>query len=337
MPIPFLVAGAVASAAFGAKKGYDAKKNMDKAKELNAKARRIFRRAKESLDNTRENTNTNIENLGSQKIDIYQSSFPRFIDSFSKITNIEFEDNIALENRQNHSYERFLDIKNRVLSINEVVSGGAGALAGGALAGFGAYGSVGMLATASTGTAIGSLSGAAATNATLAWLGGGSLASGGLGIAGGTAVLGGIVAGPILAVGGMLMASKSEESLDEARSNRNEARAVAEEMESAEVVLRGIDSRVSELSSVLKSVNSYFVEYTEKLESIVANGTDYSKYSQDDKMAVKATFDIANTLKNVCDAPLIDENGKVTQKSKEILEKAASVVDEIKAIRNGNL
>jgi hypothetical protein len=52
------------------------------------------------------------------------------------------------------------------------------------MAGFAAFGSVGMLATASTGTAIGTLSGAAATNATLAWLGGGALSAGGFGMAG---------------------------------------------------------------------------------------------------------------------------------------------------------
>lgn len=48
------------------------------------------------------------------------------------------------------------------------------------------------LGTASTGTAISSLSGAAAQSATLAWWGGGSLASGGLGMAGGAAALTGI-------------------------------------------------------------------------------------------------------------------------------------------------
>lgn len=49
--------------------------------------------------------------------------------------------------------------------------------------------------TASTGTAISTLSGAAATNATLAWLGGGALAAGGGGTAAGTALL--AMAGPI--------------------------------------------------------------------------------------------------------------------------------------------
>lgn len=49
--------------------------------------------------------------------------------------------------------------------------------------------------TASTGTAISSLTGAAATKAALAWLGGGAVAKGGLGIAGGKALL--ALAGPI--------------------------------------------------------------------------------------------------------------------------------------------
>lgn len=86
--------------------------------------------------------------------------------------------------------------------------GGAGAgVAGAALGGAGAYGAFTAAAafgTASTGTAIGSLSGVAATNATMAFLGGGSLTAGGAGVAGGTMLLAGIVAAPAaaLAAGG---------------------------------------------------------------------------------------------------------------------------------------
>ena len=46
--------------------------------------------------------------------------------------------------------------------------------------------------SASTGAAISGLTGVAATNATLAWLGGGALSAGGFGVAGGMAVLGGL-------------------------------------------------------------------------------------------------------------------------------------------------
>jgi hypothetical protein len=71
------------------------------------------------------------------------------------------------------------------------------------------YGLVGTLGAASTGTAIGALSGAAASNATLAWLGGGTLATGGFGVAGGTAVLGGLVVGPAILVASFFAHAKA--------------------------------------------------------------------------------------------------------------------------------
>ncbi|AVI91336.1 hypothetical protein CW753_18200 [Klebsiella pneumoniae] len=49
----------------------------------------------------------------------------------------------------------------------------------------GAWALVSAIGTASTGTAIGTLSGVAATNATLAWFGGGAVAAGGAGMSGG--------------------------------------------------------------------------------------------------------------------------------------------------------
>src|SRR5699024_12634359 len=58
------------------------------------------------------------------------------------------------------------------------------------------------------------LSGAAASNATLAWLGGGALSAGGYGVAGGTLVLGGVVAGPALAVGGLIMSDRKSTRLN---------------------------------------------------------------------------------------------------------------------------
>lgn len=65
----------------------------------------------------------------------------------------------------------------------------------GATAVVGTYATVGALGTASTGTALSTLHGAVATKATMAAIGGGSLATGGLGIVGGVCVLGTIFVG----------------------------------------------------------------------------------------------------------------------------------------------
>lgn len=87
-------------------------------------------------------------------------------------------------------------------------------LQGSALGGLAAVGSwtlVSLLGTASTGTAIASLSGIAAHNAILAWFGGGALAAGGGGMAAGTLTLGVIVAVPIVIFSAYKTHSKANE------------------------------------------------------------------------------------------------------------------------------
>lgn len=80
----------------------------------------------------------------------------------------------------------YYDIQGATRSaIAGVAGAGAGAAATGATLWL-----VSTYATAGTGVAIASLSGAPATSATMAWLGGGSLASGGFGVSGGAVVLG---------------------------------------------------------------------------------------------------------------------------------------------------
>lgn len=68
----------------------------------------------------------------------------------------------------------------------------------GGLAAVGSWTLVAMFGSASTGTAIASLSGIAAHNSILAWFGGGALVAGGGGMAAGTVALGAIVALPIV-------------------------------------------------------------------------------------------------------------------------------------------
>lgn len=104
-------------------------------------------------------------------------------------------------------------------AISGAAAGGlAGAAAGGAAA-YGAFTAAAMFGTASTGAAITGLSGVAATNATLAVLGGGTLAAGGAGIAGGTLLLTSMVAAPaaILAVAGFAVLKRQRTKKEDAR------------------------------------------------------------------------------------------------------------------------
>ncbi len=329
MPLPLLAIPAIMLGIYGAKKGYDAKVDFDEAKNLNAKAVDLFNNSQNRLNKKRQETNKNIEDLGNIKISIYKNSLSDFVGIFSQIKNIDFRDNIDIGTGIKVDYSSMLKIKDDLFEIKEVLGGGLAALGSGAAAGFGALGGVGMLATASTGTAIGTLSGAAATNATLAWLGGGALSAGGMGMAGGMVVLGGIVAGPVLAVGGFMLASKAEKAKADAQSSHSKAKAAAESMRAAEVVLYGINKRTNEFIDILEPLNIIFKDYIHTMKQILKQSNDYSKYSQKNKEKIMVVASIAQTVKNVCDAPIINKEGIVSKKSEEIMKMASAFMEKI--------
>ncbi|PWF68423.1 hypothetical protein CCD93_10255 [Vibrio sp. T21] len=329
MPLPFILAGAaIVAGGYGVKKGIDAKDDFDTAKSINRRAQVMFDEAKSDLENERESTQKAMEDLGRVKYKIYDESIIPFVDAFSKIKNISFDDS-SLDDATNLpvvSAEELARMRTSVLDIKGVLSDGITALGSGGLAGLAAYGGVGVLGTASTGTAIGTLSGAAATNATLAWLGGGSLAAGGYGMAGGMMVLGGVVAGPVLAVGGMMMASKAEAAKEDAYANLDKAELASEQMKEAMVAASGIRLRFEEIAKVLCSLDLRFQPLLKSFNELVESNTNYSTYSEEDRKGVMIVASTAKVLKNLLEAPIIDQEGTLTPESRTVLEDTKKII-----------
>ena len=257
MPIPFLIGGAaVALGATGLVKGAKALSDMSDAEDIGSRAERKHRNKLKEVDEARQNTNNELARLGKLKIDIFSNQIKHVVDVVekSKAKLQGFNEAVIVE--------QIPQLANIVTNSLELEKGLASGLASGVLVGMGAYGSVGMLATASTGTAISTLSGAAATNATLAWLGGGSLAAGGFGMAGGTLVLGGIVTAPALAVMGFMAASKAEEALTEATKYSANIDLKVAKLDTVITVLEGINKSAKELQyALLKAVMIFKKEY----------------------------------------------------------------------------
>ena len=112
----------------------------------------------------------------------------------------EFEMKLSEIEVQKKTFKNACDFaKNELASAKKSAVGAGAGVAGGmavaSLAPSAAMWIATTFGTASTGTAISALSGAAATNAALAWLGGGALAVGGGGMTAGSAFL--ALAGPI--------------------------------------------------------------------------------------------------------------------------------------------
>lgn len=105
-----------------------------------------------------------------------------------------------------------LDDPETIRMTQDYVKSALGSVAAGAGARTGVLALVAAYGAASTGTPIATLSGAAASNATLAFLGGGALAAGGGGIAAGTLMLAGVTVAPGVLIAGVTLLIKGERS-----------------------------------------------------------------------------------------------------------------------------
>jgi hypothetical protein len=146
------------------------------------------------------------------------------------------------------------------------LAGGFGVLGAAASAQGAALWGVSTFATASTGAAISGLSGAAATNATLAWLGGGSLAAGGGGMAAGAVVLNMIMIAPGILIAGLAVGVLGAKEKTKAVEYASEINLSIERMETAKERLRGVETRISELCEVLSRLVSRAEEAIHELE-----------------------------------------------------------------------
>lgn len=310
MAIPLIIG--VGAAALGLYKGAKAIIDNNDANEINESAQSIVQDAERRLENSREECQKALTDLGQRKVDTLQLNVKNFLDAFNKIQNVEFQrdgglDNLNLREFDTNSLTDMAESVSFVLSSGLGVTGGA---VSGALTAFGAYSGTMAFAAAGTGTAISSLSGAAATNATLAWLGGGTLASGGMGVAGGTIALGALAAGPALLVAGWYMGSKAEGKLNDARSNKEQAEKFAADMNVSIALTTGIRNVAAKANDILSELRKHARRNLNELISFTeAQGFDYRNYSVDAKTCVMKNVKVMQVIKAVLDTPILDTDG----------------------------
>lgn len=328
MPLPLLFIGiAAVTGALGIGKSVKAAVDTNSANKTNKKANEIVDQAKKRINIARKQSGSSLEALGRKKLNVLNYSMNNFIKTFEKLKNVDFRQSVGLNELSkfqidNQSLSELKELGSFATSIIGGIGGGA---IGGALTAFGAYSAAGTFAAASTGTAIASLSGAAATNATLAFFGGGSLAAGGLGIAGGTMVLGGLVAGPALAIMGLIVGAKASKAKDEAYSNLAQARKYSEEMDVAVDLCRAIAKRADMFRELLTKLERYFdMAIKQMQDAIVEHGNDFRSFSQQQKESVAASASLAKAIKSVLDTPILSKEGNLTSQSLRLLKEMDS-------------
>lgn len=317
MPLPLILGGAAAIAgAVGIGSAVHGGVKMKEANDTMKWAESKHRESITGFETQNQKTTTDMDRLGKKELEILDS-FQRFSNIFEQIHNRpEFKS----YEKENVSIPAYNAEELKQVSVGAgVLLGGLGGAAVGTAGGFAAAGAttaaVMALGTASTGTAIASLSGVAATNATLAALGGGAIAAGGGGMALGTTILGAATLGVGILVGGVIfnvtgskLSDKANEAFEQAKKEETEVRKICRYM-------RTLSDAESRFEDALQTVDKIYRRHLEKLGDLVvlSGKADWNDYSDAEKKLTENTALLVGLLYSMCKVQLVLQSNSATE------------------------
>ncbi len=315
MPLPLIlgIAAAIAGIA-GVGSGIHGGVKMKEANDTMQSADTRHKRNLARFEEQSKITNEDMDILGKTELNILES-FKKFADIFEKIQNRPQFKTYAQNGIDIPGYS---SNKLKEVSVGAgILLGGVGGAAVGTAGGFAAAGAataaVMALGTASTGTAIASLSGAAAVNATLAAIGGGAIGIGG-GMALGTAILGATTLGVGLLVGGIIFnitGSSISSKADEAWSQMIKAE---KEIDKICSYLKNLSTIAIKYHHSISVVNKVYQNHLNEMSRFVnTNGkTDWVLFTNTEKLITENTSLLVGLLYNMCKIQFVlkssDEN-----------------------------
>lgn len=317
--VPFILGGlALAGVGVGVVEGVDGCSKIRRANERVNLARYLHERSAEQLEKLRRALNDSAVRLGEARLAIMRRTFGALVQLLEelqrrgRISEVETLESVEFLLRQLEEFEHL--VRTATTLLNGVATGAMR----GALLSAGVYGVAGSVGYAGTGVAISGLSGAAAKSATLAWLGGGSLATGGFGMAGGTLVLGGLIAAPIVLLGGFALSKAGEDALYEARKFEAQVSVEMERMSAAGVILEGARKRTEELHWTATAIALH-------LDAHIAMAWSYLRQEAISTNAfgdlIQLIHNESQGLKSLLNAPVLCEDGTLNENVEGLLVK----------------
>ena len=145
-------------------------------------------------------------------------------------------------------------------------------------------------------------------------------------------VLGGIVAGPALAIFGHVLGNKGEEALNNARSNLEQARTINDQAELMAGKLRTIEQITSLANTTFSKISSQLRRTVGELKKIIENnGVDYRTFSDESKEVVFRSVKFAQLLKAMIDTAILDQDGNLVLATEKRIQDVAAVASGHKA------
>lgn len=336
MPLPFIIGGlAIAAGAAGIGTGIRGGMKMKDANDIMKSAQDMQERAVTRLEDYNQKTMLAMDDLGEKELNIL-ASFEHFSDLIEKIQRRpEFKkysrNGIVLPEYKAE------ELKKVSAGAGVLLGGISGAVAGTA-GGFAAAGAttsaVMALGVASTGTAISSLSGIAATNATLAALGGGALSAGGGGMALGSAILGGATLGVGLLIGGIIFNATGSKLSDKAHEAYSQACKTEEEVNKITYYLRKLRMAAIKYQKTLMEVEGQYRKRLETLDKKITSFglTDWEHFSKTEQKMTENLVLLVGLLYRMCQVKLVlqaEEKDKLNSINEEEIDEVIHSAEHI--------
>ncbi|MEU5905333.1 hypothetical protein ABZ780_13280 [Micromonospora sp. NPDC047467] len=266
---------------------------------------------------TRMNTQRVCREYGEFQIRVHKETVARLADWLERnehlVKRINFKriDGVRIEVPSAPTYAAGVE------DVTTGISGLIGAVGAGTSAQAAALWGVSTFASASTGTAISSLSGAAAQNAVLAWLGGGSLATGGGGVAAGSVVLGAVTVVPGLLIGGLTVGIVGARTRTKLEGFAATVDVEIKQLFLTHELLHAVERRIDELRDLLSRMAE---RATHTLEALEAVNFDPEVHAAKFLRALQ----LVTAVKEILNTPVLDpQSGELTEASIKIMEKYA--------------
>lgn len=312
--------------------GVQAYQERKKAKKAKTDADDLLEYLENENERRRSESNKILKDFGMVRLQALKSTVGTFLNYLDILGHKYKEKEYEILNKLDIKPEQVKELKTVEMNASTALltAGASGGLAAAALAGVpsAVTGVVSAVATASTGTAISSLSGAAAWNATLAWLGGGSLASGGGGMALGTVVLSGITYAATgifaLASAGLISSAYYSKKHTEAIKYLSAVKKNQSELRLAWTLMEGVNQRAQEIKEVTMALQTRIENRLVYLEPLIYDFNNKDEYHlqvfQECAILVKSMSELAQVS-------IMDKEGNASVESRLIMNKIEKILN----------
>ncbi|MGQ0631973.1 MAG: hypothetical protein ACT4P1_13120 [Sporichthyaceae bacterium] len=318
MPLPLIpvAIALICSGGIGIGAGAVGAAEMAEAKKI---AERASRRNKDAIakhKKAEEKTGSHLADYGRRQIEVQTTTLADWVTWLeTNERKVKRLDRVAIGGVQTPRLD--LPTLRKLVHEGRLIQGGVSAAVSAVVAQQAALSGVQALAVAGTGTAISTLSGAAAQSASLAWLGGGTLAAGGGGVAAGGAMLTGFAVAPALLIGGITLAIQGEKAQSKAKAYAAEVDVAIAATDVQIDLMKRLRRRCDEMRRVLDRLDRRCRDSLAKLARL-----DFDP--ERDLALFQQTALLMAELGQVLDTPLLGEDGDLSNASFTIIERNAA-------------